>query len=389
MIECTLLYPDQVSWWGEPGYSAEASDDLTDAYQFIYRGDGYTFALPAAAVLVERWLGKYISAHQRMHVYYVFALAHAADDNTALSLFWVDKALGHASRLHEIGDQAELLIQRASLHRSTLEFEEAAEDLKLCLMMLDEQRQLLGIETADAQLRIYPQLATYEFYLARFQSAEALIAQARSLLSSVKSPQPLSMGTLEWNQAKLYNLKGQSYRALWHILSIAGDYARVAPAISRERFEIDVADYALNWAQSIPAGDDRADFIRLAARHLSTADGIATELRDAPGAGLIQLKQVHLSRLTNGLMDRVGALEAVIRQGRTLGDEALIAQGLIALGDELTYRDEHESARNCYRQTLGALDGSQVPALAIPARRALHMADEQNPPTGWNPLADM
>lgn len=376
MIECTLLYPDRVSWWTESGYDTEARDDLYDAYQFIYRGDGYTIALPAAGVLVERWLGKRIAAHQREHVYYVYTLAHAADDVTDLPLFWVDKALGLASRLHEIGDQAELLNLRASLHRATLEFEEAAEDLKLCLMMLDEQRQALGVETADAQLRIYPQLATYEFYLARFQSAEALITQARGLLPSVKSPQPLSMVTLEWNQAKLYNLKGQPYRALWHILSIADDYARVAPAISRERFEIDVVDFALNWAESIPKGDDRADFIHIAARHLVIAENLATELRDAPGSGLIQLKQVHLSRLTNGLMDRVGALEAVIRQGRTLGDEALIAQGLTALGDELIYRGERESALNCYRQTLGALDGSQVPALAVQARRALHLERE-------------
>jgi hypothetical protein len=245
-------------------------------------------------------------------------------------------------------------------------------------MMLDEQRQALGVETADAQLRILPQLATYEFYLAHFPSAEALIAQARTLLPAVTTPQPLNMATLEWNQAKLYHLKGQPSRALWHILSIADDYARVAPAISRERFEIDIADFALTWAESIPTGDDRADFIHLAARHLLTADGIASELRDSPGAGLIQLQQVHLNRLTSGFMDRIGALEAVIRQGRTLGDEALIAQGLTALGDELIYQGERESGLNCYRQTLGALDGSQVPALAVQARRALHMEREMS-----------
>lgn len=77
-------------------------------------------------------------------------------------------------------------------------------------------------------------------------------------------------------------------------------------------------------------------------------------------------------------MDRVGALEAVIRQGRALGDEALIAQGLTAMGDELISRGERESALNCYRQTLGALDGSQAPALAVQARRALHMEREMN-----------
>lgn len=379
MIPCSLLYPDQVSWWTERGYSADAREDLIEAYRYMHRGAGYTVAFLSAALRVERWLGKHISAHQRMHVYYVFAVAHAADEDTNRSLYWVDKALSLASRLQEIGDMAELLILRASLHRSSLEFEEAVEDLTLCLMLLEDQRQALGEDTAAAQLRILPQLATYQFYLAHFPSAQQVITRARGLLPSVSTPQPFDMATLEWTQAKLYHLRGQPERALRHILSIAEVYTRVAPAISRERLEIDIADFALSWSQSLPIGGDRNDFIGLAERHLATAESIAFERDDNEGAGLIKLKQIHISRLTNSLLDRVGALEGVIRQGRELGDEALIAQGLTALGDEFTYRGERESALNCYRQTLGVLDGSQVPALAIPARRALHRADEHDP----------
>lgn len=379
MFESTLLYPDHASWQAEAGYSDDARGDLNAAYQHLRQGAGRTAGFLHAARRVERWIGQRISAHQRMHVYYVYALAHAADEGEQRSLYWIDQALSLAGRLRELGDQAELLRLRASLYRSTLEFEEAAEDLKLCLALLDETRDRLGVDDPAARLEVLPQLATYEFFLARFDSSERLLEQARALVPLVNQTRSLDMATIEWTQAKLHHLRGMPEMAMRYILPAADVYAREANAISYERLEIDAAEFALTWAQSRPVGSDRNALIALARSHLVRAERIARERQDLEGAALARLTRARMSRLTRGSHDRVGVIEAVIKQGRALDDIAIVAQGLTALGDEFASRDERDSALNCYSQAIQSLDGSQVPMLAIQAQRALGVAGEM----GW------
>lgn len=376
MFDCTLLYPDHASWQAEVGYSDDARRDLHAAYQHIGQEAGRTAGFLHAARRVERWLGRRISAHQRMHVYYLFALAHAADEGEQRSLYWIDQALSLASRLREPGDQVELLRLRASLYRSSLEFNEAAEDLTLCLALLDEKRAQLGVDDPAARLEILPQLAVYNFFLARFDSAERLLEQGRALVPFVNQTRSFDMAAIAWTQAKLHHLRGAPEMALRYILPASDVYAREANAISYERLEIDVAEFALTWAQTRPVGSDRDSLIALARPHLVRAERIARARRDLEGAALTRLTRARMSRLTNGALDRVRVIEAVIKQGHALADVAIVAQGLTALGDEFTSRGEHESALNCYRQTIDALDGSQTPALAIPAQRAVRRAQE-------------
>jgi hypothetical protein len=74
--------------------------------------------------------------------------------------------------------------------------------------------------------------------------------------------------------------------------------------------------------------------------------------------------------------DRVTAIEDVVALARRDRDRGLLAQAIIALGDELAARHEPESARAQYREALDVLRGTDMPALAVWAQRPLHTWDE-------------
>jgi hypothetical protein len=69
-------------------------------------------------------------------------------------------------------------------------------------------------------------------------------------------------------------------------------------------------------------------------------------------------------------------IEAAFRAAHHLDDDALRAQGLTVLAEELDARGEHDAALNRYRDVLHVLDGSDVPAAGIWAQRALRLAEE-------------
>ena len=382
MFRTTLLYPDDVSWTAEEGYSEDARNDLITAYQHIRRQAGLTAGFLHALRAVQRWIGKRTSAHQRLHFYYLSALAHGANEDWRLALYWIDQALSLASRLNEVGDQQELLRLSALYHRSALKFEYATEDLNICLALVDEQRARIGVDDPATRLAILPNLATYEYFLAHFDSAQELLDQARRLAPLAPTPQPLDFATIEWTQAKLYDLKGLPQMALRHILPAAEVYKQLAPAISYERLLIDVAEYYLSWAESLPPGGDRHAFIAQAEAHLTTAEGIALERGDREGAALVRLRAARASRLAGEPISRVRSIEAVIRLGEERGDVGLLAQGHSALGDELSSHGAWSSALKHYHEAAHISLASQVPALALPAQRAIARAGEM----GWTDL---
>ncbi len=376
MIGRSLWRGDDEAWHDEPGYSQPVGQDLTRAYTLVRKGRGQVGAYLRASLLLEPWREQPMSLRQRMHLYFLFAMAQAAAGQHQYALFWIDEALPLAFALAADSDQAELLFHRAALNRAELFLREAAEDLRDYLAIVADTCDRTGIDDPAARLRALPHLATYEYFIAEFDAAEQHVAAARALIPQVANT-TFEAATTEWVQANLDRLRGQPERALRPTLQIAQVYAQRATPVSQERAELFVAQTALELAGTLPGGSDRNAMIELARPHLERGEQLAQESEDKPGQGLAQLVRAQYFRLARSNSDQVAAIEAVIRLARDIEDVAVLAQAHTALGDEFAARDELEAALACYRETVAVVAGSEVPVLAVPAQRALRWAREQ------------
>jgi len=134
----------------------------------------------------------------------------------------------------------------------------------------------------------------------------------------------------------------------------------------------------MDLATVMPEGTHRSHLLAAADDHTRLAVDLAAEAGGATGAGFVQLSAVRLSRLRRVNEDRLPPIERVLQDACRLGDYALLAQGFTTLGDELLARGRREAALAHYRDAIGILDGSEMGALEVWPRSALHRAREAN-----------
>jgi hypothetical protein len=159
-------------------------------------------------------------------------------------------------------------------------------------------------------------------------------------------------------------------------------YVHYASRIYQDRLEFFIAEIALEFADLLDPGSDRAAVVALALAHLERAEHLAQDSHDRPGQALSQIARVHYCRLAGTPLDRIRTLESVIHTGQRLQDVAVQAQGLVALGDNFAATGEREPSLVCYRQAIDLVRDTQVPVLAVPAQRALWWAQEMEPGSG-------
>jgi tetratricopeptide (TPR) repeat protein len=312
-------------------------------------------------------------------LFILFARAHEADGAYPEAIGYVDRALEVAGRGHVFDDLIDLLLYHAKLERALARYETAAGDLEACLALLRERAD--GDEDAiepTLRLELLAQLADYRFFLGHFLEAAQLVSQAQRVAPQVPK-HALDAASVAWTQAQLDRLRGLSWEALGPMLRASAVYAREAPPISQGRINVFVTELTLDVIERLPDGSTgahRTGLLSLARTHLTQAEHLTQQAMDRPGRGLAQLAHARYSRLRSTHSDRRRHIEDVIRLGRQLDDHALLGQAFTALGDELANQDGQERALDCYRQALGLLDGSEVPALAVPARRKLLRARE-------------
>jgi hypothetical protein len=375
----SLHTPDDTTWKASLGYSPTIAGALCDAYNVIRRGMGSVNAFEHAAAIVAPHLKARMSQRQRLRLYFVQTVTCAACDRFEDAIDWTDWGIDLAAQLDDMAAQCELLALRASCNRALLRFLDAISDRCSCLDLLDIQRDAGQVDDSAAELQTVAQLATYAYFAGQPLLAEGCIRKTRSLAAQVPH-EDFDLASAEWVQAHLYRTYGEPERALHHALSFYNDYIREASDVSRDRLEFFLAETALDWADTLPPGTDRDALVSLSLPHLQSAERLAQESLDNPGQGLAQLARAHYDRLSGGgHMQRVAALEAVVRLGTELGDIAIVAQAYTALGDEFAARQESVSSLTCYHTTLDVLKGSQVAVLANPARRALLKFQEMNP----------
>lgn len=382
LLRPRLLRPDHASWQRDASYSQQAARALRAAFTRISAADAVADHLFWACGLVAPWLHADVSPRQRARVLLLFARTHEAEANYAEAREAVDRALVESIRGHAHEDFMDLLVYHAKLARALGHYDLAANDLYACLELHD-LRVFEHEEPPDRSLQIelLSQLADYEFFLGHFERAEHLASDALRLAPLLPDKR-LEAAAAARTHAQIDRVRGLSWQALPVMQRVVQTYAQVpAPAISRGRNEYLLADFALDVAERIPDGPaaaNRTEPLRLAQRHLESAEFLARQTGDEPGRGLIALGRARHSRLHGTNDDRVARIEWALAMGQRRGDHALLAQGFTALGDEYIEQGEWERGLDCYRQVLGLLDGSAFPALGIWPRRKLLRAREMS-----------
>jgi tetratricopeptide (TPR) repeat protein len=278
------------------------------------------------------------------------------------------------------------LLYHAKLERARARYETAAGDLEACLALLRDRADG-DDEAIDPALRLelLAQLADYEFFLGHFTDAARLVDQAQ-LLALHAAHRALDVAAVAWVQAQLDRVRGLTWDTIAPMLRATTIYSREAPPISQGRIAAFVTELVLDLVERLPdaaTGGQRMGLLKLAHMHLTQAEHLARQAKDHPGRGLARLARARYSRLRGTNSDRRRRIEEVIRLGQQLDDHALKAQAFTALGDELASQGEQEGSLDCYRQTIGLLDGSEIPALAVPARRKLLRAREMAMDEAW------
>lgn len=372
-----LSRADALSWRSTTGYSALLADTLGQAFDQTARPDTSPEEYLAACALLAPWLNVRVADQQRVRVCYLFARACEAGREYGPAVRWVDEAVVAATHAHTWGEVVELLATRGWLQRASARYQEAAQDLNssLALLFVHAERE----EDIDPTFRLdlLARLATYEFFLAHYRSAMRLVREARALIPQAPNL-PLAAASALWVEAHLERTRGRPERALLLAMTAADIHAREASLSSQDRIETFVAEVALDMAERAPgdAAANRNPFLTMASTHLRNAERLAREADDRPGAGLAKLARAREGRLRGRNDDRLATIERVIRSARRMGDVALEAQAITRLGEDFEAAGEDERARNCWREALTVLEGSEVPALKHVPRRKLLLASE-------------
>jgi tetratricopeptide (TPR) repeat protein len=386
LLRPALLCPDHRAWRSDPLYSPGVAQALHTAFARLAPPEITPEDFLWACGDVAPWLNTVMGSRQRIRIFLLFARAHEADGAYTDALGYVDRALEVAGRGHIPDDLTDLLLYHAKLERARARYETAAGDLEACLALLRD-RAAGDDEAIDPPLRLelLAQLADYEFYLGHFAEATRLVDQAQ-LLALHAPHRALDVADVACVQAQLDRLRGFTWDAIGPMLRATTIYKREAPPISQGRIAAFVTELALDVVERLPDGSNgaqRMGLLTLARIHLTQAEHLTRQAKDRPGRGLARLAHARYSRLRGTNSDRRRRVEEVIRLGKQLDDHALTAQAFTALGDELASQGEKEGSLDCYRQTIGLLDGSEVPALAVPARRKLLRAREMSMDEAW------
>ncbi len=374
----SLMIPDHDAWHEDAGYSSTVAQALRSAYAAIKCRSGDTSSYETAWEHVYPRRHMAMCGQQRLHVYFVLALASAAFREYGDALDLGDNALLLAIDLGNEPAQIELLLQRARLDRAVLDFNNASDDLHTCIDIMNEGNHGAENWSGISRTTILSQLATSQFFLGQFTEAQTLVNQSREV--ALREPHDdLDLASAEWVQAYIYLLQRQPARALHHALGVWEVFSQAATPVSQDRIETFVALAALAEAESHHAGTDRNAFITLARPHLKCAEKLAQANYDSPGVGLAHLARAYYARLADSSIDRIALIESVIRLARRVDDPALLGQALTCLGDELEAREQTDAAINCYANALTVLTQCNISALGIPARRAIMLQHEMRP----------
>ena len=376
MLRHSLEVPDHVAWRVLPDYSPDVAQRLIQAYAVLARQDSTPAEYIRAARLVTPCLARRMADAQRLRVYYALARGLDAVNAPTECLEWLDEALEVAVGLDDLSAMCQIYMVRASACKGLFRYRDVADHYRTSRALLWMHGVDVG-EPADPLAMVYllAHEASARFHLGDFVETERLLDEAQRLVPP-GAAHTMEASTVDWLRALLYRWREQPQEAWYPALHAAQAYMEAGSSPSAVRIQTVVADVALDLARDAGEGTQRDTLLEAAASHLSRALEMAGALGDERGQVLSQLVEARASRMRHDNRPRMGLIEVLAREGRHYRDDALQAQALTALGDELVEQGEQESGLSCYREVFGLLDGSEAPVLAIWARRAYHRTRE-------------
>lgn len=375
-----LLYPlllaDHPNWHGERGYSPQARGVLMRALRTLDRSHHREQAFSRAYAFVRPLLDAPMCLHQRLRLSYLTARARVARSEDLAALHWLDESLTIESQLDDTADLAELHFLRGGIFRRMSRFRLASYDHLRALKVQSDGTSRSRYHDTGFTMQVLSQLAIFEFYQGHYWDAQQYLEQAHQLLPYVPT-RSLAAGTLEWLRSLLDRWTGNSWRALKEACAAAQIFVDVGNASSASRIGIAAGECALDIAQQLDVRGSECDHLLCVAHeHLAAARKLAISDHDENGQVLAALGEARWSRIARRNEARRTALEDLLAQSRRLNDEILVAQSYTMLGDELAFHEERESANNCYRAALDALEGTDSPAAGVWAWRSLRFPEE-------------
>lgn len=380
MLLRSIRFPDQPDWRDDLDYSWSAREALLEAYSALHQGPQRLSAYAEAFATIQPVLDSPMATRQRIRVCYVCAMAFAAIGESSEALFWLDNALALGCDLGNTVDLLDLLYLRGSINRSMLRYSDAALDYRDYLAVLDE----LGISAdmpdasgAPLNLDALVQLAGAEFFRGQYAEAQQVLARVQAALPETAltgsdADMRLVGATHSWFQSLSLRWRGRPQEALAPATIAADVYAQLGSPISAARGQLIVADTLLDIAAQSTTRAEQQLHASRARPYVDAGLVLVRAAGDPIGESLLGLANARVSRLIEIEDDRMGMIEHALRTAQQCEDEALLAQAFTALGDELISRREYEAARYRFRDVRHLLDGSDVLALGVWARRAEH-----------------
>lgn len=377
MTQHSLRIPDCEDWKSDPDYSFPVAHALEVAYRYLAHGGHRLANYLRAYRALDPFRDARVSQRQRTRMCYVFGMAYAANGDYGKALLAFDEVLDLAYELGDQGAMVDVLHVRGGTYRAVLRFHDAVDDIEDSLALAREERDRTGQPDVGLEADLLTQLAGFQLHLARYDIAEGLLDEARTLTLLAPDAR-LSSAALQWTEAHIHRLRGQPERALRPIIHAAEDYATLGPPISAARIKMVAGDVVMDLAGTLPRKQDRSSLLGLAWSHIQESLRLAQEAGDEIGRGLALLTRARYSRLSGQNEDRILVIERVVRQARAVNDAGLLAHALTALADELAAQLHVESALNVSREVIQVTTSSELPFLAVGARRALLRDSEQN-----------
>jgi tetratricopeptide (TPR) repeat protein len=390
----SLRFHDLALFHNARDYSKDMRSALYDAYSALHTGPHDPGIYNQAAAAVMPILDQPMATRQRIRIYFVLGMAFAAVNNYSEALTWLDVAVDLARDLLNdeedqlgAGDLLDLLYLRGAVHRSLLSYSAMAADYREYLALIQQQRQSPDALEAPLTLEVLVQLGGAEFFLAHYDEAQQLLGNARYLLPAITRLGPttetrLVEGTLEWFQSQLDRWRGMPDLALGAATRAAGVYREFGSPISAARAQLIVAEIQLDLATQQTTVGARRLHAGAARPQITEGLRLAAEAGDPVGTALLEFAETRWSRLEGREADRLGSIDHLVQLGRHLDDKGILAQAYTALGDELMFQGDAENAIYRYRDVRAMLHGSDIPALGVWARRALHKIEVTEPDLG-------
>jgi tetratricopeptide (TPR) repeat protein len=380
-IESHLHTADHPAWQEDPDYNPDVTPHLTAAYTAIQRVPDRIASFREAGYHVIPMRNVPMCRQQRMNVCYLLAVVHAADNEYAQALPWLDQAVALAHALDDQSAEADLLYLRGSVTQRMNRFGHALDNYRAALDLRRTLRQERLLVDREQELLLMVKAAANALTQGDYALTRNLLFAARRAARQVSDvPRAFVLGH-DWTWAGYLEARGHPERALQPALRAA---ATASQDGGEPYYTVRLHSFAARLATDLAVTHEdgsigRITQMNMASYCLRTARQ-ALEPTDRTGKGVIEMRQARLDALRHQpsrALQRIAGAEEV---ARAFGDDLLLVQALTVHGQILAEQRETWTTALClYREAQAIATERGMPYTGLPAWRAMRQLEELLP----------